>query len=81
MSDPFWKELVKQERLEEMYEVFHQRPDATEKNTAIRLARFAEARMFNAADRRIVELEDELKKAKQSHDDWLAAVAGAGATR
>lgn len=66
MSDPFWRELVKQQRLEEMYEIFRKRADATEKNTAIRLARFAEAHMYNAADRRIVELEDALKSRKES---------------
>lgn len=64
MSDPFWRELVKQDRLEEMYEIFRKRPEATDKEVAIRLARFAEAHIFNAADKRIVELETALKSRK-----------------
>lgn len=50
-------EHVKQGRLEEMYEIFRKRPEATDKEVAIRLARFAEARVINAAEIRIVELE------------------------
>lgn len=61
---PFYRELVPQSQLEEMYETFRSRDDATEKNTAIRLARFAEARILNAADDRIVKLEAALKERK-----------------
>lgn len=64
MSDPFWRDLIKQDRLEEMYEIFRKRPGATDKGTAMQLARFAEAHMYNAADRRIVELEIELEQVR-----------------
>lgn len=57
-------EHVKQDRLEEMYEVFRKRPEATGKEVAIRLARFAEARVINAAEIRIVELEAALMSRK-----------------
>lgn len=53
-------EHVKQDRLEEMYEILRKRPEATDKEVAIRLARFAEARVINAAEIRIVELEAQL---------------------
>lgn len=66
MSEPAWDEHVKPERLEEMYETFRARrapgPEATDKEVAIRLARFAEARIINAARTRIIELEAQVKK-------------------
>lgn len=68
MSDLFWREHVKQDRLEEMYEIFRKRDDATEKNTAIRLARFAEARMLNTADRHIIESEGVLVKERAANE-------------
>lgn len=57
MAEPFWKQLIKQDKLEAQYEVLLKRGTFTDKEIAIHLARFAEAHIFNAADRRIDELE------------------------
>jgi hypothetical protein len=83
MTEPFWRELVKQDRLEEMYDVFRKRPEATDKEVAIRLARFAEAHIFNAADKRIVELEkclpsDEVRNAIGYCWRWAQGYADKG---
>lgn len=66
MRDQFWRELTKESALEEMYDLFAKDEQAGAKRIAIRLARFAEAHIFNAADRRIAELEDALKKARDA---------------
>lgn len=66
MPRPFYEELVKESRLEEMYEIFSKRADATGERTAIRLARFAEAHVYGAAQKRIDELEAALKALKES---------------
>ena len=65
MPSHFYEELVKQSRLEEMYQIFRSREDATEMNTALRLARFAEAHVYNAAEKRISELENVIKSLKR----------------
>lgn len=62
MSDSFWRELINQDRLEEQYEVLLKRGDLSDKKIAMHLARFAEAHIFNAADKRIAELEAKLRK-------------------
>lgn len=64
MDDSFG-EHVKQDRLEEMYETFRKRPEATDKEVALRLARFAEARMRNLLHGRVIELENVLVALKR----------------
>lgn len=57
MSEPFWRDLVRQDKLEAQYEVLVNRGTFTDKEIALHLARFAEAHIFNAAQRRVEELE------------------------
>lgn len=66
---PFWKESVLQDRLEEMYEVFRARPKATDKEVALRLARFSEACIKNAAYGYVADLEAEIKELEVNHGD------------
>lgn len=62
MSAPFWKELIHQDKLEAQYDVLLGRGTFADKEIAIHLARFAEARIFNAADDRITETERKMAK-------------------
>lgn len=62
MSQPFWKDLTKQDDLEAQYEMLCVSGSYTDKDIAIHLARFAEARIFVAADKRITELETRIAK-------------------
>jgi len=63
MANELWTDLVKQSSLENFYEVLSKDSTATSKEIAFRLARFAEAQIYGAADRRIADLEKRLKEA------------------
>lgn len=57
----FWRELIKQSQIEDQYDVLVKRGDMSDREIAIALARFAEAHIFAAANRRITELEAKVK--------------------
>lgn len=64
MNKPFWKELTTQDDLEAQYDALCKRGVYTDKQIAMHLARFAEARIFASADAHIDRLEAELAKLK-----------------
>lgn len=57
MKQPLWCDLSKQDVLEAQYEVLRERGVFSDREIALHLARFAEAHIFNAADRRMAQLE------------------------
>lgn len=68
MTAPFWRDLIKQDALEAQYEVLRKEQVVnvySDKEVALHLARFAEAKIFVAAERRITELEAHIAKLLQ----------------
>lgn len=66
---PFWKQLTSQDDLDAQHNFLLARSDLTEKQLAMRLARFAEARIYIAAERHIEAIEAALAALKAEHNE------------